>query len=53
LAKYSCEGCALSAEHDIIYTTVEPADLSPGDRGRLDEFGWHESEEFNCMAMFT
>jgi len=53
LAKYSDEGYTLGAEHDIIYTPVQPGSLSPDDRGRLDELGWHESEEFNCMAMFT
>lgn len=53
LAKYSDEGYALSAEHDIIYAQAKPDDLSPDDRERLCELGWHESEEFNCMAMFT
>lgn len=32
---------------------TEPDSLSIDDRERLDELGWHESEEFNCMAMFT
>ncbi len=53
MAKYSDEPFVTCAEHDIIYAHAPSKDLSSDDRKRLEELGWHEEEEHNCMATFT
>ena len=43
----------LCAEHDVILTQIALKDLSDDDKNKLKELGWHENEEFDCIAMFT
>ncbi len=47
----------LSAEHDVIYAGPMldelEGKLTPEDKKRLEELGWHEDSEGECWARFT
>lgn len=47
----------VAAEHDVIYCGPDLRDLkgklSPEDKKRLKEIGWHEDSEGSCWARFV
>ena len=51
MAKYNNGGWPFGAEHDVIYASVNPEDLSAEDKALLKNLGWEEDDE-GWMCMF-
>ena len=58
LSKYEKEGMQAhigGASHDIIFgsTAFTPEGMSAEDVAKLDELGWHWSDEYDCWCHFV
>lgn len=42
-----------AAEHDVVYAGPSPDDVSKEDLERLEKFGWHPDESFDCFYKFV
>lgn len=47
------EYAGFAAEHDVVYAGPHPEIVSDEDKAKLEELGWHPSEEFDCFYHFT
>lgn len=53
LAKYTTDKYPTHCEHDILMVpSVQWDKLTDEDATSLDKMGWHDSEEYGCVASF-
>ena len=45
-------GDFLYAEHDVIYTIIDADRVTPEDKKKLEEAGWHIDSEFECWSTY-
>lgn len=53
LQKYEIKPGSFKAQHDVIYTNVNPDIVTNDDCNQLLELGCHIDNEYDCFAFFT